>query len=115
MSDAVAALAALRADKCDIWREEKVQVGNITKSERRLKYAGVICRLSKTNVPALVQTTAAAGISTTYQVYFAPGQDVKAGDTLFVTRRGRMYECVAGDPFDYDLNTVVKVNVNKIT
>ncbi len=115
MSDAVAALAALRADTCDIYREEKVTVGNITKSERRLKYAGVSCRLSKTNVPALMQTNAAAGITATYQVYYSPGQDVQAGDTLFVTRRGRMYECTAGDPFDYDLNTVVKVTVNKIT
>lgn len=115
MSDAVSALAGLHTDTCDIWREEKVTVGNITKSERRLKYTGVSCRLSKTNVPALVQTTAAAGITATYQVYFSPGQDVKAGDTLFVTRRGRLYECVAGDPFDYALNTVVKVTVNKIT
>ncbi|SDN15125.1 hypothetical protein [Acetanaerobacterium elongatum] len=115
MNSAVELLAAARNDTCDIYRAIKNATGSITKNEEKLLCAGVRCRLSKTDVPSLSQSVAAASITAAYKVYFAPDQDVQAGDTLIVTRLGQTFECTAGEPFPYNLNKVVKVTVKKIT
>ena len=103
-------LAMGYTDRCDILRERRE--GNQVVREKAAE--GIPCRLSVGYLPQLVQTEGAASVRGRYTLYCDPDVDLREGDFLEITHRGRVYCCGAGMVFVYPLNRVCRLEIGEV-
>lgn len=91
-------LEGMRKDKCNIYRNEKLEIEDITKTERMLIARDVRCRLSTKNVVSDDSVTESKVINV-HTLFFHPDIDIQTGDKLEVTTSmGFKYVLYAGKP-----------------
>ena len=95
------ALRWLYDDKARVVRRSFGENGIITEE---IVYSAAKCHLSAQNglgsksASSFKQTEAEARAAKSYQVYFSPGYDIKAGDMISVTHCGEVQTGRAGEP-----------------
>ena len=94
-------LARTYLDTCDIYRNEDVKVGNITRQKRIKKYVGIKCSLSQGSTKTTGDNVATT--SSNHKLFTRPEVDIQKGDDIYITQQGgkiiRSY--LADEPFIY--------------
>lgn len=94
-------------DTVDILRVDSLQLGNITKQERKTIAEKVPCRVYSTQISGPSMGANAARVRSTEKLACAVSVDIKAGDELHVVRGGNVgktspYErYFAGNPQEF--------------
>ena len=96
------AIEKLYEDICTISRMVDIEKPSGEKRKAlQPAYEDKPCKLSQKALASNGQTEAANNISYETKLFIAPELEIQQGDTIEVTRRGRVMKFVAGEPFVY--------------
>lgn len=73
-------------DRMDVFRNEKVKEGNLTRMERKQVLSGIACRVYSTSSKGPSMTQTAASVVKTDKLACGVEVDLRAGDELIVHR-----------------------------
>ncbi|AFL99518.1 hypothetical protein Desde_1086 [Desulfitobacterium dehalogenans ATCC 51507] len=96
------AVERLYEDKCTISRMvDVVKPSGEKRKELQAVYTDQSCKLSQKALASNGQTETANNIAYETKLFIAPEMEIRQGDTIEVTRYGRMLKFIAGEPFVY--------------
>lgn len=96
-------LAATYGDACTVYRPVKRLLPNLETViqdglDGEIVMSGSPCALSSPSGGKLRRGEVTSAVKTDYLLFTRPEVDIRAGDTVLVTRLGRTYRTVAGKP-----------------
>ena len=90
-------------DKCTIKRKEKIKNPDtgVTETKEVIIAEGVKCALSKENRINAMSVDGVGKVAEIHKLFLNPNVDVQEGDTVEVTRMGKISSYLASKPFYY--------------